>query len=47
MPDRVMSLKLEVEGVMLNVFAGHVLQVGCELKQQKSFRGEIDVIGNP
>ncbi|KAK3564091.1 hypothetical protein QTP86_007551 [Hemibagrus guttatus] len=30
--DRVMSLKLEIEGVMLNVVSGYAPQVGCELE---------------
>ncbi|KAK3513022.1 hypothetical protein QTP70_000183 [Hemibagrus guttatus] len=35
--DRVMSLKLEIEGVMLNVVSGYAPQVGCELEEKKRF----------
>lgn len=34
--DRVMSLKLVVEGVMLNVSSDHVPPIGCELEKEKS-----------
>ncbi|KAK3507091.1 hypothetical protein QTP70_005315 [Hemibagrus guttatus] len=33
--DRVMSLKLEIEGVMLNVVSGYAPQVGCELEESR------------
>ncbi|KAK3516233.1 hypothetical protein QTP70_006378 [Hemibagrus guttatus] len=33
--DRVMSLKLEIEGVMLNVVSGYAPQVGCELEEKE------------
>ncbi|KAK3569179.1 hypothetical protein QTP86_026006 [Hemibagrus guttatus] len=33
--DRVMSLKLEIEGVMLNVVSGYATQVGCELEEKE------------
>ncbi|KAK3571489.1 hypothetical protein QTP86_012836 [Hemibagrus guttatus] len=33
--DRVMSLKLKIEGVMLNVVSGNALQVGCELQGER------------
>ncbi|KAK3572565.1 hypothetical protein QTP86_000431 [Hemibagrus guttatus] len=35
--DRVMSLKLEIEGVMLNVVSGYAPQVGCELEEKERF----------
>ncbi|KAK2891510.1 hypothetical protein Q8A73_017175 [Channa argus] len=54
--DRLMSLKLEVEGVMFNVVSGYAPQVGCELEEKEKFyeldeviqsisRGERVVIG--
>ncbi|KAK3570513.1 hypothetical protein QTP86_020086 [Hemibagrus guttatus] len=39
--DRVMSLKLEIEGVMLNVVSGYAPQVGCELKEKERFWSEL------
>ena len=30
--DRVMSVKLRIEGVMMNVVSGYTPQVGCEMK---------------
>ncbi|KAK3561839.1 hypothetical protein QTP86_017049 [Hemibagrus guttatus] len=42
--DRVMSLKLEIEGVMLNVFSGYAPQVGCELEEKERFWSELDEV---
>ncbi|KAK3523313.1 hypothetical protein QTP86_029509 [Hemibagrus guttatus] len=39
--DRVMSLKLEIEGVMLNVVSGYAPQVGCELEEKERFWSEL------
>ncbi|KAF3702385.1 hypothetical protein EXN66_Car018073 [Channa argus] len=35
--NRLMSLKLEVEGVMFNVVSGYAPQVGCELEEKEKF----------
>ncbi|KAK3536843.1 hypothetical protein QTP86_027043 [Hemibagrus guttatus] len=42
--DRVMSLKLEIEGVMLNVISGYTPQVGCELEEKERFWSELDEV---
>ncbi|KAK3515046.1 hypothetical protein QTP70_004038 [Hemibagrus guttatus] len=42
--DRVMSLKLEIEGVMLNVASGYAPQVGCELEEKERFWSELDEV---
>ncbi|KAK3522562.1 hypothetical protein QTP86_023279 [Hemibagrus guttatus] len=42
--DRVMSLKLEIEGVMLNVVSGYAPQVGCELEEKERFWSELDKV---
>ncbi|KAK3527484.1 hypothetical protein QTP86_023019, partial [Hemibagrus guttatus] len=42
--DRVMSLKLEIEGVMLNVVSGYDPQVGCELDEKERFWSELDEV---
>ncbi|KAK3522940.1 hypothetical protein QTP86_009709 [Hemibagrus guttatus] len=42
--DRVMSLKLEIEGVMLNVVSGYAPQVGCELEEKERFWIELDEV---
>ncbi|KAK3545734.1 hypothetical protein QTP70_011336 [Hemibagrus guttatus] len=42
--DRVMSLKLEIEGVMLNVVRGYAPQVGCELEEIERFWSELDEV---
>ncbi|KAK3533164.1 hypothetical protein QTP70_012417 [Hemibagrus guttatus] len=42
--DRVMSLKLEFEGVMLNVVSGYAPQVGCELEEKEGFWSELDEV---
>ncbi|KAK3548847.1 hypothetical protein QTP70_021038, partial [Hemibagrus guttatus] len=39
-----MSLKLEIEGVMLNVVSGYAPQVGCELEEKKRFWSELDEV---
>ncbi|KAK3574229.1 hypothetical protein QTP86_004302 [Hemibagrus guttatus] len=41
--DRVMSLKLEFEGVM-NVVSGYAPQVGCELEEKERFWSELDEV---
>lgn len=35
MSDRVMSLKLEIKGVMFNVVSGYAPQIECELEKEK------------
>ncbi|KAK3535778.1 hypothetical protein QTP70_021098, partial [Hemibagrus guttatus] len=42
--DRVMSLKLEIEGLILNVVSGYVPQVGCELEEKERFWSELDEV---
>ncbi|KAK3537068.1 hypothetical protein QTP70_000746 [Hemibagrus guttatus] len=42
--DRVMSLMLEIEGVMLNVVSGYAPQVGCELEEKERFWSELDEV---
>ncbi|KAK3513422.1 hypothetical protein QTP70_014248 [Hemibagrus guttatus] len=42
--DRVMSLKIEIEGVMLNVVSGYAPQVGCELEEKERFWSELDEV---
>ncbi|KAK3532234.1 hypothetical protein QTP86_009512 [Hemibagrus guttatus] len=37
-------LKLEIEGVMLNVVSGYALQVGCELQEKERFWSELDEV---
>ncbi|KAK3517653.1 hypothetical protein QTP70_014779 [Hemibagrus guttatus] len=39
-----MSLKLEIEGVMLNVVNGYAPQVGCELEEKERFWSELDEV---
>ncbi|KAK3506526.1 hypothetical protein QTP70_006437 [Hemibagrus guttatus] len=41
---RVMSLKLEIEGVMLNVVSGYAPQVGYELEEKERFWSELDEV---
>ncbi|KAK3555512.1 hypothetical protein QTP86_021305 [Hemibagrus guttatus] len=42
--DRVMNLKLEIKGVMLNVVSGYAPQVGCELEEKERFWSELDEV---
>ncbi|KAK3525767.1 hypothetical protein QTP70_007530 [Hemibagrus guttatus] len=39
-----MTLKLEIEGVMLNVVSGYAPQVGCELEEKERFWSESDKV---
>ncbi|KAK3542631.1 hypothetical protein QTP86_031324 [Hemibagrus guttatus] len=39
-----MSLKLEIEGVMLNVVSGYAPQVGCKLEEKERFWSELDEV---
>ncbi|KAI5106538.1 hypothetical protein C0J45_4235 [Silurus meridionalis] len=47
--DRVMIVKLEVEGVMINVISAYAPQVGCEMEENEKFWSELDEVveGNP
>lgn len=36
-PDRIMSLKLEIDGVMSNVVSAYAPQVGCQLEEKEEF----------
>uniref|UniRef100_A0AAQ6IMB3 Endonuclease/exonuclease/phosphatase domain-containing protein n=1 Tax=Anabas testudineus TaxID=64144 RepID=A0AAQ6IMB3_ANATE len=40
--DRVMSLKLQIKGVMVNVVSGYAPQVDCELEEKERFWSEFD-----
>ncbi|KAI5099129.1 hypothetical protein C0J45_11268 [Silurus meridionalis] len=42
--DRVMNVKLEVEGMMIKVFSAYAPQVGCEMKEKERFWSELDVV---
>lgn len=42
--DRLMSLKLEMEGQMVNVVSGYAPQVGCELGEKERFWSELDEV---
>ncbi|KAK3552305.1 hypothetical protein QTP86_010101 [Hemibagrus guttatus] len=42
--DRVMSLKFEIEGVMLNVVSGYAPQVGCEIEEKERFWSVLDEV---
>ncbi|KAI5087244.1 hypothetical protein C0J45_22643 [Silurus meridionalis] len=42
--DRVMNVKLEVKGVIINVTSAYAPQVGCEIKEKVKFWSELDVV---
>ena len=44
MSDRVMSVKLEIEGVMMNVISAYAPQVGCEMEEKEDFWSELDEV---
>lgn len=39
--DRLMSLKLEIEGVVFNVVSGYAPQVGCETAEKEAFWNDV------
>ena len=39
-----MSVKLEIEGVMMNVISAYALQVGCEMEYKEDFWSELDEV---
>ncbi|KAF7702094.1 hypothetical protein C0J45_9471 [Silurus meridionalis] len=42
--DRVMNMKLEVEGVMINVISAYTPQVGCEMEEKEKCWRELDEV---
>lgn len=42
--DRVMSMKIEIEGVMFNVVSGYAPQVGCERGEKDKFWMDLDEV---
>ena len=42
--DRVMSVKLEMEGVIMNVVSAYAPQVGCEMDEKEEFWSELDEV---
>ncbi|KAI5616429.1 hypothetical protein C0J50_24009 [Silurus asotus] len=40
--DRVMNMKLEVGGVMINVISAYAPQVGCEMEGKEKFWSDLD-----
>ena len=40
--DRMMSVKMEIEGVMVNVINAYAPQVGCELEKKEDFWNDLD-----
>ena len=39
-----MSLKLEIEGVMISVVNGYATHFGCQLEEHETFLGEVDEV---
>lgn len=42
--DRVMSVKLEIEGVMMNVISAYAPHMGCEMEYKEDFWSELDEV---
>ncbi|KAI5102778.1 hypothetical protein C0J45_8130 [Silurus meridionalis] len=42
--DRVMIVKVKVEGMMINVISAHAPQVGCEMEEKERFWSELDEV---
>ena len=40
--DKMMSVKMEIEGVMMNVISAYASQVGCELEEKEAFWNDLD-----
>ena len=41
---RVMNVKLEIQGVMMNVVSSYVPQVGCKMQEETRFWSELDEV---
>ncbi|KAI5616363.1 hypothetical protein C0J50_24070 [Silurus asotus] len=42
--DRLMNVKLEVEGMMINGISAYAPQVGCEMEEKEKFWSELDEV---
>ncbi|KAF7694127.1 hypothetical protein C0J45_16005 [Silurus meridionalis] len=42
--DRVMNVKLEVEGILIYVISAYAPQVGCEIEEKEKFWSELDEV---
>ncbi|KAI5615281.1 hypothetical protein C0J50_10881, partial [Silurus asotus] len=42
--DRLMIVKVEVEGMMINVISAYAPQVGCEMEEKERFWSELDEV---
>ncbi len=42
--DRMMSVKLEIEAVMINVISAYAPQVGCEMEEKEDFWSKLDEV---
>ena len=42
---RVMNVKLDIEGVMMNVVSGSSPQVGCNMEEKEKFCGSLNEVG--
>ncbi|KAI5607898.1 hypothetical protein C0J50_9758 [Silurus asotus] len=42
--DRAMNVKLEVEGMMINVISAYASQVGCEMEEKEKFWSKLDEV---
>lgn len=42
--DRMMNVKLEIEGVMINVISAYAPQVGCEMEEKGDFLSKLDEV---
>uniref|UniRef100_A0A8C4QLM4 Endonuclease/exonuclease/phosphatase domain-containing protein n=1 Tax=Eptatretus burgeri TaxID=7764 RepID=A0A8C4QLM4_EPTBU len=42
--DRVMSVKLEIEGVMMNVISAYAPHMGCQMEYKEDFWSELDEV---
>ena len=40
--DRMMSVKMKIEGVMVNAISAYAPQVGCELEEKEDFWNDLD-----
>lgn len=39
-----MSMKMEIDGVIMNVVSAYAPQVGCEMEEKEEFFSELDVV---
>ena len=44
MSDRMMSIKLVIEGVMITIISAYASQIGCDMEEKERFWSDLDEV---